>query len=295
MAGSRNEVSTTSAPLFIQQLSGSDQTLVLLHMVTLRAASRAATTGALLDLIDALRLPRPANISTTLSRLGRKNLVRRAGKMWQITPLGEAAVAELVARVPADTVVPAAPGAVGSPFGEERQDVVPFWYAPDNLRRAVARLLSANSFDSNVLLITRFPRAEDPDDPLHDAITVTAEALTKHGLVLRMASDANADDGLHGNVIAHMWAARYGIAFLEQRTPRGLVGNVIAELGAMAMTGRRCALLRDTTADDLPSDLLDRLYRPIDLDKIETVTNQVHRFVRDDLRLPPCPDCPSGR
>jgi hypothetical protein len=285
---------TPTLPLFLQQLSGPNQTLAILYMLALRRPNRAAATGELLALIDEIRLPRPKNPSSTLTRLQARGLVRRAGKLWQLTPEGERTVERMTALVDFSASTQD-PRSVGSPFGSSEQDVVPYWYAPYVVQRAVRRVLDASPFDRNVLLITRYPRDSDPDDSLHEVIPAIDQALKLHGLALQLASDRNADDGLHGNVVAHMWAARYGIAILESRVGTGHNPNVLAELGAMAMTGRRCALLRDTTARDLPSDLLDRLYKPIDLDDVATVVAQVHRFVRDDLQLSQCVECPSRR
>jgi hypothetical protein len=47
---------------------------------------------------------------------------------------------------------------------------------------------------------------------------------------------------LFSNVAAYMWACRYGIALLEDRVGRGVNGNVLIELGAMVMAGRRTAV-----------------------------------------------------
>jgi hypothetical protein len=46
-----------------------------------------------------------------------------------------------------------------------------------------------------------------------------------------------------------------GIALFEDRVGEGLNYNVVIEVGAMLIAGRQTALLRDTTAPKMPSDL----------------------------------------
>ena len=100
------------------------------------------------------------------------------------------------------------------------------------------------------------------------------------------------DDDLWTNVAAHMWASRYGIAFFEDRVDRGMNYNLTTEVGSMLMTGRRCALLKDASIERLPTDLVGRIRKDIDLDDLSTVSEALHRWIRHDLSLGACPDCP---
>ena len=92
-------------------------------------------------------------------------------------------------------------------------------------------------------------------------------------------------DDLFGNVAAHMWVSKYGIGLLEDRIGRGINYNVMTELGAMLMTGRRCALLKDRTAPALPSDLGGHVYKSVDFDDESGGADVVRAWVRADLRL----------
>jgi hypothetical protein len=102
------------------------------------------------------------------------------------------------------------------------------------------------------------------------------------------------DDELFGNVGAYMWACQYGIGLLENRADRGLNYNVVIEVGAMLITGRRCALLKDRTAPALPTDLAGQIYKPVDLDDLEGVHREAHLWASEDLGLGRCEKCPSG-
>ena len=63
------------------------------------------------------------------------------------------------------------------------------------------------------------------------------EVMKAHGLHLHLASDRAADDELFGNVAAHMWACKYGIALFETRFGSEFNDNLQIEVGAMLMTG----------------------------------------------------------
>jgi len=68
-----------------------------------------------------------------------------------------------------------------------------------------------------------------------------------------------------------MWASRYGVAFFEDRRGRRVNYNLTIEIGSMLMTGRRCALLKDTSVEKLPTDLVGKIYKEVDLDHVKTV------------------------
>jgi hypothetical protein len=106
-----------------------------------------------------------------------------------------------------------------------------------------------------------------------------------------LASDRSLDDDLLGNVAAHMWACQYGIGLFENRANRDLNYNVVLEIGSMLMTGRRCALLRDITAPDMPSDIGGQIYKKVDLDDPQHLARAVHGWVREDLALDSCASC----
>lgn len=91
-----------------------------------------------------------------------------------------------------------------------------------------------------------------------------------------------------------MWASNYGIAFFEDRRGRGMNYNLVIEVGAMLMAGRRCLLLKDSSIDKMPTDLVGHIYKAVDLDDPATVTGAVHEWASKDLALGRCRDCPRG-
>jgi hypothetical protein len=158
------------------------------------------------------------------------------------------------------------------------------------------RLLGLFPFETNVFCMSRFPdvqRTSLPDPVMH-VIEAADRALEAHGLKLHLASDRSADDDLFGNVAAHMWACKYGVGLFEDRAGEGLNYNLVIEVGSMLMTGRRCALLKDRTIDRLPTDLVGRIYKSVDFEKIEEVSDELHLWAADDLGMSRCGSCPSA-
>jgi len=123
------------------------------------------------------------------------------------------------------------------------------------------------------------------------AVESARSACRDHGLEFHLASDRAIVDDLWMNVAAHMWACKFGIAFFEDRRSRGVNYNMVLEVGAMLIAGRRCALLKDSSIEVMPTDLVGRIYRPVDLSNLSSVTRAIHSWLRDDLSLGTCPRC----
>jgi hypothetical protein len=98
-------------------------------------------------------------------------------------------------------------------------------------------------------------------------------------------------DDLWTNVLAHMWACRYGIAFVEDIEGLGLNYNLTIEVGGMLVTGRRTALLRDVGVEQLPTDLVGKIYKSVNLHAKDTVRSAVHGWLATDLVLGKCESC----
>ena len=172
--------------------------------------------------------------------------------------------------------------------GHAVHSTIPPEYAPLKWQNGINSFLERYPFESNVFLITRFPIDESDTnylDPISNVIDVIRNVLSKYGLTLHLASDRQIDDDLLGNIAAHMWACKYGVGILEDRLGRGLNHNVVTEIGAMLMTGRRCALLKDLTSPALPTDIIGQIYKPVDLDELLSVKKLVENWVIEDLGI----------
>lgn len=272
-----------------------DRVLLAGAIVGLRNGDGRFKPTTLQDFFDALRVPRPKNIHRDLNNLEANGLIRRIGSSWVVTPVGKNTVQDQLQMFDLAELEAYLKGTPGSFLGNVKHVVIPAELAPPKWLPAIERLLQKFPFETNVFLMTRFPvfdTGKPRVDPVLPAIPSIKDALKSHGLTLHLASDRQLDDDLLGNVAAHMWACQFGIGVLEDRMNRGLNYNVITELGAMLMTGRRCALLKDTTCPDLPTDLIGLIHKKIDLDDPQAVSQTIHAWASDDLALGRCATCP---
>jgi hypothetical protein len=171
-------------------------------------------------------------------------------------------------------------------FAHAEHNLLPFELAPARWREGIRTLIDSFPFEDNVFLMTRYPGA-DPEDPVAPVLDVAREVMSDHGLALHLASDRTLDPDLLGNVAAHMWACSLGVAVFEQRTEPRLNENLVAEVGAMLMTGRRVALLKDSSVGSFPTDFVGQIYREVDLDDPATVRDALTGWASEDLGRPP--------
>lgn len=248
--------------------------------------------GDVTNLLETLRVP-GGNVSRSLSQLKDQRLVmkNREGR-FSLTALGEQRASEVMGQLSAAELEPQIAQMPGAELGTAVHTTLPPTFAPIRWQEGIARLLQEFPFETNVFLMTRFPKKENKGDPLHACIDAAREALADHGLKLHLASDRVIDEDLLGNIAAHMWACQYGIGIFEDRAGGGLNYNVLIEIGSMIMSGRRCALLKDTTTPNMPTDLVGRIYKPVDLADPDAVTREVHIWAAADLALGGCPGCP---
>jgi hypothetical protein len=247
-------------------------------------------------LFEDLRVPQPANVNESLRQLSRAGHVvrRREGGTWSLTPAGRRRVAELMGQIDPAKVEPQIAELPGAEFGHELHTVIPPSLAPVRWAAPIKALLDRSPFEENVFCMTRFPEEdEEVPDPVSDVVATARDALGQHGLTVHTADDRVLDGDLLGNVAAHMWACRYGVALFEDRRDEGLNYNLVTEVGSMLMTGRRCALLKDVTAPDMPTDLVGQIYKPVDYDDHETVARELHMWGAEDLGLGRCAACPA--
>jgi hypothetical protein len=183
-------------------------------------------------------------------------------------------------------------------LGHVEHTIIPPAFAPPGVIAGVRRFLEKHPFERNVFGMTRFPENDEDAhvlDPVREALDVARQACELHGLEFHLASDRAIDDDLWTNIAAHMWACRYGLAFFEDRMKAGLNYNLTIEVGSMLMAGRRCGLLKDASIKKMPTDLVGRIYKDVNLGSPTTVSKAVHEWLRADLGLGRCSECPRTR
>lgn len=274
--------------LRIQGMDLVDQTLVMVQLQADRLPDATVTPSAVSQLFEDFTLPAPTKIGNMFASLVRKKHLRKAtGRgVYKITPAGRAKVAEQLSGL--DFVALIAEGATANApmLGQTEHALVPYTLAPPALVNPLRGFLADHPFDTNVFGMTRFPGAKaDTKDPVGRALAITREVCEDFGLEFHLASDRAITDDVWSNVAAHMWGCRYGIGFFEDRVDRGLNYNLVIEVGAMIMTGRRCALLKDGSLEKMPTDFIGMIYKSVDLEDDSTVRDRVKDWLRNDLRI----------
>jgi hypothetical protein len=268
-----------------------DQVLVLAHLMGVRNGNGWFSPTDITDMYESLRIPEPASIRRSLGQLRSNDLARtRNGSgEWTVTPLGAQRVSEIIADFDYNSIHAELMLTPGADFMNVRYTVIPPTLAPAKWQPGVQRFLATFPFGQNVFCMTRFPSSKEEElpDPLRGAIEVARSKLLDHGLILHLASDRQIEDDLFGNVGAHMWACQYGIGLLEGRgkIEGQLNTNMLIELGSMLTMGRRCAILKDVTAEHPPTDLSGQIYKSVNFIDPGTVVNAIDAWVLNDLGL----------
>ncbi len=247
-------------------------------------------------MFEDLRVPSPVDVRRVLRQLVDTEMIRpaREDEKWSLTPVGDRRVSQVMGSLDFATLAPLLADAPGAEFGKAFHTVIPPSLAPAKWSPGIQALIDRYPFESSVLCMTRFPDKEEENlpDPVASAIEIARSVLARHGLHMHLASDRQIDDELWGNVAAHAWASSFGLALFEDLAGEGLNENLIIEVGAMLMTGRRCALLRDKTIDHMPTDLVGQIYKAVNFSNQQEVAQELHRWCREDLALRSCEDCP---
>lgn len=281
----------SSFALSIQRMGTADATLALAQVASWRSDDRWFSSGDVAALYTVLRIPSPSNLSNVLARLRDRSpaylIATRSGgaNQWAITPEGEERAEELIAEFDYTSIASQIEALPGAFFAAAEYPTLPPTLAPPGWAPGIKDFLDRNSFETNVFLMTRFPRSED-DDPIANAIQWMREGIAKAGLTLHTAADQQIVDDLWGNVGAHMWACRYGIGILEARyNSHTLNDNVLIELGSMLTLGRRCMILKDNQAPMPPTDLTAQIFKPVDLVDRDQILSRITEWVAKDLRI----------
>lgn len=267
------------------------------HLAGLRNQNNWFSASDVRTLLEALRVPAPANVDRDLGGLKRLgHVVRREQRpSWSVTPGGRERIRDLVGELDANSVAVELAAVPGAELGHVFHTLIPPSLAPVTWVSAIQRMLRDSPFERNVFCMTRFPEDETDTeylDPVKPILAALRDALANHGLKMHLASDRQLTDDLYGNIAAHMWACQFGIGLFEDRLGRGLNENMLIEVGSMIVIGRRCALLKDEPIQKMPTDFVGQIYKEVNFSDVVSVVEAVHGWAASDLGLGPCPACP---
>ncbi|WP_181015953.1 hypothetical protein [Microbacterium sp. BH-3-3-3] len=264
------------------------QALVLAQLAAGRSPANVVAPSEVLRLFHDFSLPAPAKIANVFASLVSKRWLAKGpirGE-YRVTPEGGAVVATEVSGLDFASLIAEAGRSAAPLLGSTALALVPVALAPPALVEPLRRFLDAHPFETNVFGMTRFPDVKaGTADPVGRALAVIREVCASKGLEFHLASDRAISDDLWTNVTAHMWASRYGVALFEDRVDRGVNHNLLIEVGAMVMTGRRCALLKDGSLKNLPTDFVGMIYKSVNLADEDTVRETVAQWISRDLGI----------
>lgn len=121
----------------------------------------------------------------------------------------------------------------------------------------------------------------------HDTIAQTIkETLATHGLEAVRADDKEYHADTYQNIQTYMHGCGFGIAVFERLESDEYSSNVALEVGYMFALRKSVCLLKDKTLKTLHTDLVGKLYRPFDPQRIhETMPNEMSNWLRDHSLL----------
>lgn len=274
--------------LRLQKLDLQSQTLVLAALASDRDPDRVVTPSMVSALFNDFALPAPAKIGNIFAALKRKQCVtpvKGVGR-YKVTPVGREVISANLSGLDLVALIAAGAASNAPLLGETQTALVPYTLAPPSLVQPLRGFLADHPFDTNVFGMTRFPDAKaGTTDPVGRALAVARDVCRQNGLEFHLASDRAITDDVWSNVMAHMWGSRYGIGFFEDRVERGLNYNLVTEVGAMIMTGRRVALLKDGSIAQMPTDFVGMIYKSVDLSDEDAVRSRVTDWLEQDLRI----------
>jgi hypothetical protein len=136
------------------------------------------------------------------------------------------------------------------------------------------------NFEKNVFIMMRFDET-DQMKAIHSAIIA---ALADRGFHAVRADDRNYTDELWSNIQICAAGCKFGISVFEDIDHRDFNPNVSLELGYMLGRNKRCLILKEQRLEQLPTDVIHRLYKPFDAFNIEaSVRSQVLEWIDTDL------------
>lgn len=274
--------------LRLQSLPQRDQVLALARLAQTRSTNGLFAVADIDGLFDRIGLPPPARTRDTVTALIRSKVLVRdrrasAPANLKLSPQGLAQAQELASDMDLRAALLEAKTSTVAALGDTPHPEIPPSLAPPDLVQPLRRFFDQFPFETNVFGMTRFPDPEEKNklDPIAEAIDVVRTACQEQGLHFHLASDRKIMPEVWANVAAHMWGCRYGVAFFEAPTERGLNHNLTIEVGSCLALGRQLALLRDKTVKKMPSDLTGHIYHSVDLNEPKTVRSEVEAWLGD--------------
>ncbi|HLG28597.1 MAG TPA: hypothetical protein VI387_00180, partial [Candidatus Brocadiales bacterium] len=125
----------------------------------------------------------------------------------------------------------------------------------------IKEFLRKHPFDQNVFIMVRY--AEQSADILQKVVTCIKDTeIDGKNFFPVVAKDHKITDDLY-NPIACLLCCRYGVAVFDSVSPMPQFNpNIAYELGMMHFLKRECLILKASSIETMPSDILQKIYEP---------------------------------
>lgn len=124
------------------------------------------------------------------------------------------------------------------------------------------------------------------NDTLYPVYQAIEKTLRKHDFVAVRADKKEFSDGLWSNVETYLNCCFAAIAVFNKFDDEMDIynPNVALETGYMMALGRKVCLLKDSRLNQLPTDIISKLYKTYDMDDIDnSISLQVESWLRDNF------------
>ena len=130
---------------------------------------------------------------------------------------------------------------------------------------------------------TAFLIMQFTETDFHNKIISSIKSLLlEHNIIVLRADDKEYSDDLFANIKTYMHCCEFGISIFERVTEDEFNPNVSLEVGYMMGLNKPVCLLKDRTLKSLQTDLAGKLYKPINLFKIEeTIKKHLNKWLVD--------------
>lgn len=166
---------------------------------------------------------------------------------------------------------------VGARYLSADESPTPAGTVPEEVRPLVSRLHERYGSDG-VFIMFQY----NPGEPTRQLIATIKKSLEVRGFVGLTALDQKFSDILWRNIQAYLYGCRAGIAVFDRLESEQYNANVALEAGHMIALAKPIAFLKERTMRGLQSDLAGHIWYPFDVHSKNSVEQAVDRWLCDD-------------
>lgn len=150
---------------------------------------------------------------------------------------------------------------------------------PSDIKESLKAFLKDHpNTKKTAFIMMRFEKSE-----VHKRILkAIKKKLQEYNIVGLRADEKQYHDELFSNVKTYLYGSGFGIAVYEQLENNSFNPNVSLEVGYMFGLNKDVCILKDNSLSKMHSDLIGRLYKSVDIKKIdESIDSEIGKWIED--------------